>query len=246
MLNCFQQLPLLTLAAQRACSQSRESLLGRQSRKHSWKQSLENNLDMIASQTDTKMRSKQTPLVSCLEAWALKSILLGWVLFVCCAFALCSTSAARVPKLSQPTDELEPKKLFSKCTFVCAAFCAFCFSSVVATPCPLFLKVGLGTFLLCSFCCTSVLYFAAFVFKAPPSSFFLVQKQNPFHFDSGFPIYLLQVWCWLLLTLAWHCFASGNIREPELPLGLYSLRLQLFALSCCLQLWNTFLVLSAS
>ena len=25
---------------------------------------------------------------------------------------------------------------------------------------------------------------------------------------------------WLLPTLAWHCFASGNIREPELPLGL--------------------------
>ena len=98
--NCFQQLPLLTLAAQRACNQSRESLLGRQSRKHSWKQSLENNLDMIASRTDTKMRSKQMPLVSCLEAWALQPILLGWVLFVCCEFALCSTSAARVPKLS--------------------------------------------------------------------------------------------------------------------------------------------------
>ena len=48
---------------------------------------------------------------------------------------------------------------------VVLAFCTFCFSSVLASPSPLFLKVGLGAFLFCSFCCTSVLYFAALFSK---------------------------------------------------------------------------------
>ena len=47
--HCFQQLPLLTVAAQHACNHSRESLLGRQFRKRPWKQSVENNLKMIAN-----------------------------------------------------------------------------------------------------------------------------------------------------------------------------------------------------
>ena len=57
--HCFQQLPLLTLAAQRACNHSRESLLGRQFRKRSWKQSVENNLEMIANNLKLEVFSGQ-------------------------------------------------------------------------------------------------------------------------------------------------------------------------------------------